>query len=78
MAKYITYSLLAAVIVCTLPVFWSQACIHVALWAFRIGIVRAEFAPNFGQLLVCLPWVALSFSAIAVGIYFAVNRLAST
>ena len=64
--RYIIYGGTAGIAVCVLPVFWAQACVRITVWAFREGLVREEFAPSFGSMLMALPWLTL---AGALGTY---------
>jgi hypothetical protein len=71
--KYAVWGVLAAVAVCIVPVFWAQACVAIAIWSFRVGLVREEFAPGFGALLQALPWLM-----VAGGVFgYAIHRATS-
>lgn len=53
-APYVLAIVAAAVFTIGMPV-WAGACVDIAAVAFRWGIVRQEFAPQFGLLMMLFP-----------------------
>jgi hypothetical protein len=67
--KILAYTAVAVAVAAALtigPVFWAQACIAVAVWAWRVGLVSEGFAPSLGRSLLAFPFMLLGTAALAV------------
>jgi len=69
--KYAICGAVLAIAVCIIPAFWADACVAIAVGAYKAGIISANFAPALGQALLALPWLLLIFSSLGFVIHLA-------